>query len=631
MTATHAGHAATLQNSTDDPYAALNALRLCSPVRRTARQLEVLGAAAVVRGPADGLLASLISELDGTKSFDDLCIATGVERARVAQVCSALVRTGSVTQLGHEHLLSRLSVRQRERRASQTSLPNRALRLLSTLGIDLSGAPGARLVRGTGLVLLELGTSGALAASMVCGPHQRLNAPRERWIHTLNCPSERGHAKFLIFVHGGRLNNSGADEALRAFGAVGGAVISANGGWAWYEDFAATELSELLTGAPSALISVLRLGAPLPSVVTASRSKLILRCAQTPSGPLGLCIAQMHLKRDGGLDSVATGVGVASFDAIEACLGERTERLTAARPRVDRRAKPQYATTPEMLTAVLRWQERHAKAFQVGNDRYALLDPRRDYEWVAGKWRNSKVYLPIDFAYYPLSPRHLSRPLLWRGNSSGVAYHPNRTIAETSALLELIERGAFLKSWEGGSPPKRIRKSHWPTWIRNSEAELWRPLGVRVLLLQLSAATPTVAVALLQDDWPSVTLGMSSRYTFAAAARKAYMEAAASFVSAGPKPSRRIPEDSVDSPLDHANRFRWPGSNEELGWFFRGNYNPPTDSPNQQELTGVVNSAIFLNLSRSPRFVIRALSTQIEPMWFGHQWAPEGVPLHFFG
>ncbi|PIS41342.1 MAG: hypothetical protein COT25_03595 [Candidatus Kerfeldbacteria bacterium CG08_land_8_20_14_0_20_42_7] len=86
---------------------------------------------------------------------------------------------------------------------------------------------------------------------------------------------------------------------------------------------------------------------------------------------------------------------------------------------------------------------------------FAAFDPQRLVSWTEGIEVSSgqPIYIPADCTFFPYDPHYQPYTSC---NSSGTAAHPNREQAIENAVLELIERDAFMLHWLLGTGVPRV-------------------------------------------------------------------------------------------------------------------------------------------------------------------------------
>lgn len=179
------------------------------------------------------------------------------------------------------------------------------------------------------------------------------------------------------------------------------------------------------------------------------------------------------------------GSGVSTAEARAAAIGEAVERYSACF--VDHDAL--VVTTARRLGSRAVHPSRFAlfteRQLRSPGFRYVRFDLDTELAWIEG------IALPDgEPAWLPAQLVHLAghehEPQIARATSSGLACHTSRSVAVESALLELLERDAFMITWKA--------RLTWPLleWRGNDrlarfEHSFLRPTGLRWRVVSLSA------------------------------------------------------------------------------------------------------------------------------------------------
>jgi len=256
-------------------------------------------------------------------------------------------------------------------------------------------------------------------------------------------------------------------------------------------------------------------------------------------------------------------------------------------------------------------------------DFLAPYSPDQRYDWVIGEDEAGQLFAaPIDCVFYPLSARAIGRPLVALATSSGVAAHSTVRAARHAAVMELVERDAFMRAWMAAEPPPRLAIDDLPRGLRgmllNIEAQ-----GYAVHVCMLPAEAPTVLVVFRGRAHPALVCGAgSSVLSLDDAAGRAVNEALASLVSARRdqdvarprKDDLRVPRDRVLYYFDQANAAAVDG-------FFSGPRRPLTWEAAPPDLSRIVERCrpVYFDLTLpDQQFVCtRAVSSELVPIWFG--------------
>ncbi len=159
---------------------------------------------------------------------------------------------------------------------------------------------------------------------------------------------------------------------------------------------------------------------------------------------------------------------------------------------------------------------------------YVRFDPNTAYPWVLGTWlHNSKpVWMPAIFVFLSLELHQ--EQLIAQGTSNGLAASTEKDDAALRAILELIERDAFMATWLTASPAQRLQLDDTLDPLLHTVLEGIEALGatVEVYTLPASAIGTTVLCLALGDgdQYPGITFGLGCDLDPRTALRQAVLE-----------------------------------------------------------------------------------------------------------
>lgn len=213
---------------------------------------------------------------------------------------------------------------------------------------------------------------------------------------------------------------------------------------------------------------------------------------------------------------------------------------------------------------------------------FKKFSPTKIYYWkkVTSLLTNRESYLPIDCIYYPITTR-LASTLFTFSNSSGVAAGFNNAGILKRAILEIIERDAFMITWINRLKMPRINKDALDAEIKKRvrEMELKR-FKIEIINLTLDTI-PVILICAISNKPPSLIMGAGADFSIHIALEKALSEVEMGVFwelrkEAGIK--KKIPPNKVRSVDDHvlfykslknidAIKFLWSGKNTDLNHF----------------------------------------------------------------
>lgn len=240
--------------------------------------------------------------------------------------------------------------------------------------------------------------------------------------------------------------------------------------------------------------------------------------------------------------------------AIAAAVGEACERYSAGSFSLDELLfGTGYDLGERCVSAEL------YNAFDEGADcpPYRNYDPGLPRHWVAAdRLSDGKpIFVPAQLVYFGLEQSVPDEGLYW-STSSGLAAGADASAADTSALLELIERDAFLVHWIGGKSPRRIETESLDlprdSVLRQLAEHRW--LTVTLLDITTDLGVPVVLAAVGPKADGRLAFGASCRFSVHEAAMKAAEEALHSWMHVVRSTAQNCPpvhEEAVRTFLDH--------------------------------------------------------------------------------
>lgn len=359
--------------------------------------------------------------------------------------------------------------------------------------------------------------------------------------------------------------------------------------------------------------------------------------------PIVATAAPPHVvKEDGALRQlpIGWGKGLDLSGAIFSAVGEAVERYAPSIPDPSRLV---WAAAQELTGD---WLDTNPVYSEEQYDRpgfpYVRFSPQSVQPWVAGEWLDTRepVWLPAISSYLAMTVQ--ADQFLSQGTSNGLASHPDRDEAALRAVLELVERDAFLATWLTGRPAARIELDDSLDPALAAVIDAVRGLGAQVELYRLeTAACGTAVMCLALGDgveYPGATIALGADLDPAGALRQAVLELG----QTGPhlrKMMRRgalavpvLPED-VHEMMDHAAWFFEPGRASVFDGI-RGSVTLPLRAVLEQgcerslasvaaELRSAGVRVALVDVTSSDiattgLTVMRAISADLQPLWYGY-------------
>jgi ribosomal protein S12 methylthiotransferase accessory factor len=272
---------------------------------------------------------------------------------------------------------------------------------------------------------------------------------------------------------------------------------------------------------------------------------------------------------------------------------------------------------------------------------YVRFDSTIPHPWVLGSWLNDAktVWLPALFVF--LSIELHREQLIAQGTSNGLAASSSKDDAALRAILELVERDAFMSAWLTASPTQRIQLDDTLDPLLGTVLEGIEVLGATVEVYRLPASVIGTTVLCLAlgdgDQYPGVTFGLGCDLDPRAALRQAVLELG----QTGPY-LRRMMRSGVLKPADDPT-----GVCEMLdhaAYYFPKDRSSAFDRLRSQEIISLreLNSVpkrsledcaaaldeagvrvalvdvTSADVATGPFSVMRAVSPDLQPIWYGY-------------
>jgi thiazole/oxazole-forming peptide maturase SagD family component len=261
---------------------------------------------------------------------------------------------------------------------------------------------------------------------------------------------------------------------------------------------------------------------------------------------------------------------------------------------------------------------------------YSAYRDDRDYVWSAASTSSGESrWVPADFVYAPFRGPGDTRPL-FDATTSGVAAGVNAATATRRALLEVIERDAFMWTWLQQVQRETIAPTSLPRAAR-AQLEVLGAEGWRMRLINLTLDTKPVvlAVATTRDG---AGLGLAAGDVPAEAVERAVREAVASWQRDRVGPPFDVAR--VRTPADHRALYRSPAARAAADFLWTAEAEIPLaeiafdDAPAEQ-IVADRTEPLFVQLAGDDvggLVVIRALVPDMIPITFGYDREPLGMP-----
>ena len=274
------------------------------------------------------------------------------------------------------------------------------------------------------------------------------------------------------------------------------------------------------------------------------------------------------------------------------------------------------------------------------------FNPEEKYQWFPVKnitTGDEKLVL-ADMVFFPYFPKYGNTYAY--GNSSGVAGHDTQEMAIENAILENIERDAFMVTWFNYIKREKIRNSSMPSYIRERIKNL-ENARFRVSVVNISYdLSPVIMVTISRESPPFLSCSTASGFDVEQTINKALMEVEASaYCHLRDGPSRKIltPRE-VKRTMDHGSYYENTHRIRDVEFLF-GNQEKEINMSHVKEdnkANSIQDIIIKINeygmqvliadLTKGVEFsklktkVVRAIIPGMVPINFGHGIESLGTP-----
>lgn len=264
------------------------------------------------------------------------------------------------------------------------------------------------------------------------------------------------------------------------------------------------------------------------------------------------------------------------------------------------------------------------------------FDESCEYLWTNGYeyFTRKSVAILSDIVYYPYYPHYQS---VFNSNSTGVATHQSLNLAIESAVLELIERDAFILHWLLKKSPTNINKKSLPTEFTSYLN--WLKVNVSsfdLLDLRIDSIPVFGGIAIKKDAglWVSAAADCNPKK----AITKVLQELIASVATKSDTTSDCIIPDKIKRVADHEVLYRSEEAQKHAMFLMEGDERSWSDTiKNHKQVKSAVdfleklsplyivplkcyNKTEFIN---EKLFTVRVLSPYLVPFYFAEDLIPD--------
>jgi ribosomal protein S12 methylthiotransferase accessory factor len=249
------------------------------------------------------------------------------------------------------------------------------------------------------------------------------------------------------------------------------------------------------------------------------------------SFPIIAMAAPPHvMEKDGSLHRLPAGwgKGLTISGAVLSAVGEAIERYSASLIDPD---KIVWKRPDELEGDVLDPRDLGVysdEQYKRDDFPYVRFDSSIPHPWVLGNWVNESepVWLPALFVF--LSIELHREQLIAQGTSNGLAASTDKDDAALRAILEIVERDAFMATWLTAHPTQRLQLDDTLDPLLLTVLKGIEGLGATVEVYSLPASVVGTTVLCLAlgdgDQYPGVTFGLGCDLDPTAALRQAVLE-----------------------------------------------------------------------------------------------------------
>lgn len=349
------------------------------------------------------------------------------------------------------------------------------------------------------------------------------------------------------------------------------------------------------------------------------------------------------IERDGSLRGlpIGWGKGLTVSGAVLSAVGEAIERYSASL------TDPRRIVWKCVEDLDGEYLDPHAcglytdEQYERSDFPYVRFDNSISYPWVLGTWAESgkPVWVPAISALLSIELR--KEQLICQGTSNGLAASTDKDDAALRAILELVERDAFMAAWLTACPGVRVELDSIDPLLRNV-LEGIEAFGapVEIYTLPTSVIGTTVLCLALGDgdQYPGVTIGLGSDLQPELALRQAVLELG----QTGPYLRRMMRTKTLATPndpscvremLDHAayyfprervSAFDSVRTSEtfvrlsDLNGRTSRSLNDCVSALKQAGIRVALIDVTSADVATGPFHVMRAVSPDLQPIWYGH-------------
>src|SRR6185369_7230392 len=349
------------------------------------------------------------------------------------------------------------------------------------------------------------------------------------------------------------------------------------------------------------------------------------------------------MEKDGSLHRLPAGwgKGLTISGAVLSAVGEAIERYSAS---IFDPEKIVWKRPDELEGDVL-----HPRDLSLYSDEqynrddfpFVRFDSSIPHPWVLGSWLNNAkpVWLPALFVFLFIEIHR--EQLIAQGTSNGLAASSSKDDAALRAILELVERDAFMSTWLTASQTQRLQLDDTLDPLLRTVLEGIEVLGATVEVYRLPGSvigTTVLCLALGDGDaYPGVTFGLGCDLDPRVALRQAVLELGQTgpYLRRMMRSGRLKPAEDpsgVREMLDHAAyyfpkdrasafdrlRSKETVSLRDLKSVARRSLEDCAAALGEAGVRVALVDVTSADVATGPFSVMRAVSPDLQPIWYGY-------------
>lgn len=327
---------------------------------------------------------------------------------------------------------------------------------------------------------------------------------------------------------------------------------------------------------------------------------------------------------DSGQNLIGAGMGETRSKALWSAVGEVIERYCAIELPAQMMSTNQNIERVNLSKWPLFSEEQYSSAsFPFVPASSVMSD---DIKWVEAKCIKSGAIKLVPAQMVPLSYKTGDEKVLTYTTSSGLACDPSLDTAILKAILELVERDAFMIVWNNRYSPPRLAWEENTILYSHFEKHFPRNISLESYDLTEISEIPTV-LSILKSSSCEYAIGLGANLNYDMAWRSSVREAAQSYIVMDRAKAANLSPNMVETFEDHMRYYI--GRTEEMAFLFSNTSTKSIQKGvnlNYEQMLDRLPGEIFSvdmtheDISNMGLKVIRVLSDSLHPLDCRHDW-----------